>query len=42
MGSFRIDSFTGAIFVNTDLEREMMTNGIHYYEITVCNVNVFH
>ena len=38
MGSFRIDSFTGAIFVNTDLEREIMTNGIHYYEINVCNV----
>lgn len=36
MGSYIIDSFTGAIYVNTDLEREMMANGIHYYEITVC------
>ena len=36
VGAFSIDSFTGAIYVNTDLERELMTSGIHYYDITVC------
>ena len=37
VGAYSIDSFTGAIYVNTDLEREMMTSGIHYYDITVCS-----
>lgn len=40
LGSFSINSFTGAIFVNTDLEREATTNGIHYYEITVRDYHV--
>jgi len=37
VGAYSIDSFTGAIYVNTDLERELTTTGIHYYDITVCS-----
>ena len=38
---FVINSTTGVITVNTDLEREAAVDGFHYYELTVSFKN-FH